>query len=82
MQADETKIGVMAAEMDRLLRKLMVKFVKLGHIRGRDDLRQVEDKNKDNQHDDTTIAIGLQTRTLLAENEETGLDPNTRKTFF
>lgn len=71
----------MAQEMDRLLRKLMVKFVTLTHIRGQPDLRHVDYDNFDNQHDDDTIAIGLQTRTLLAEMED-DLDPHTITVFF
>lgn len=81
LQADETKIGLMAAEMDRLLQKL-VKFVKLALIRGEGDLRLVDYRNIDNQHEDDSISIGLETRTLLAENEEAGLEPNTRILFF
>lgn len=71
----------MAQEMDRLLRKLVVKFVTLTHIRGQSDLRHGAYDNFDSQHDDDTIAIGLQTRTLLAEMED-DLDPHTITVFF
>lgn len=66
-QADETKVGVLLPEMDRLLRKLMVKFVPLRLVRGQTDLREVEFHLRENQHDDATVAIGMAARTFMDE---------------
>lgn len=79
MQADETKVGVLLPEMDRLLRKLMVKFVPLRFIRGQQDLRTVEFTLLDNQHSDDTIAIGMPARAFLATED---LEPAQTAKFF
>ena len=70
-QADETKVGVLIPEMDRLLRKLMVKFVPLRLVRGETVLRRIQFHLRENQHDDNTVAIGMAARAYLeAENFE------------
>ncbi|KAK2190880.1 hypothetical protein NP493_65g01019 [Ridgeia piscesae] len=63
--------------MDRLLRKLMVKFVPLRLIRGQQDPRTVEFTLLDNQHPDDTI-VGLPMAYLAAEE----LDPTQTAKFF
>ncbi len=79
MQADETKVGMLFPEMDRLLRKLLVKFVPLRLIRGQQDLRQVAYTSLANQHDDDTIAIGMSARAYLATEE---FEPAQTARFF
>ena len=79
LQADETKVGALLPEMDRMLRKLMVKFVPLRLIRGQQDPRTVEFTLLDNQHPDDTIAIGMPARAYLAAEE---LDPTQTAKFF
>ena len=79
MQADETKVGMLFPEMDRLLRKLLVKFVPLRLIRGQQDLRQVDYGTTSNQHDNDTIAIGMPARAYLATDE---FEPAQTTRFF
>jgi len=58
-------------EMDRLLRKLMVKFVPLRLVRGQTDLREVKFDLRENQHDDATVAIGMAARAFMDEEDFT-----------
>ncbi|KAK2176476.1 hypothetical protein NP493_662g01031 [Ridgeia piscesae] len=67
-QADETKVGALLPDMDRLLRKLM-KFVTLRLLRGQTDLCEVKFDLRENQHDDTTVAIGMAARTFMDEED-------------
>ena len=62
-------MGVLIPEMDRLLRKLMVKFVPMRLVRGETDLRWIEFHLRENQqlHDDDKVAIGMAARTYLEE---------------
>ena len=69
LQADETKVGALLPEMDRLLRKLLVKFVPLHLIRGQTDLRRVAYSVTANQHSNEVIAVGMPARTLMADEE-------------
>jgi len=69
-QADETKIGVLANEMDRLLKKFLAKFVQLRHIKGQADLKQIKYETLDLQHDDDTLAVGMPARSYLSELED------------
>ena len=66
-QADETKVGVLLPEKDRLFRKLLVKFVPLRLVRGQEDLREVDLRLRENQHDNDTVAIGMAARAYLAD---------------
>lgn len=77
MQADEAKIGSMQGEMDKLLRKLLVKFVLMRHVRGA-DLQQVKFSDKSMQLDDDTIAVGVAARSLLSEDH---IAPRVRQQF-
>ena len=67
IQADESKVGILHLEMDRLLRRFMVKFVPLRFIRGQSDLRTVDSATRANQHPDDLIAVGMSTRAFMAE---------------
>ena len=68
-QADETKVGALLPEMDRLLHKLMAKFVPLRLLRGQTDLREVKFDLRENQHDDANVAIGMAARTFMEEED-------------
>ena len=50
-------MGVLLPEMDRLMRKLLFKFVPLRLIRGQPDLRQLKYDLVENQHPDDMIAF-------------------------
>ncbi|GFO33333.1 connexin 27.5 [Plakobranchus ocellatus] len=77
-QADEAKIGCLLPEMDRLLRKFLIKFVQMRHVKAADKLRNLNLNNKDLQHGDDMIAIGLDTREVL---QDLDVDPGTEKKF-
>ena len=78
-QADETKVGALQSEMDRLLRKLMVKFVPLRLIRGQTCLRTVDFANRANQHHDDMLAVGMAARTILGPDEDEGGVPSAKE---
>ena len=67
MFSDETKVGALIPEMDRLQCKLMVKFVPFRLLRGQTDLREVKFDLRENQHDDASVAIGMAARTFMEE---------------
>ena len=81
-QADETKVGPLHPEMDRLLRKLMVKFVPLRLFRGQTDLRTVDFANRTNQHQDDMLAVGMAARPFLALEEDEGGVPYAKEAVF
>ena len=68
-QADETKIGCLTIEMTRLLRKLLVKFVQMRHVKDKADVRDVDYTNPELHHDNEFMAVGLPARTLLADTD-------------
>ena len=74
-------IGHLHSEMVRLLRRLMGKFVKTAVITASRDLTSVNFTDRDNQHDDDNIAVGLQTREYLKDNQDI-LPPHTVTRFF
>lgn len=78
-QADGSKIGFLVPEMDRLLRKFLGKFVQLLHIRGK-NLREVEYHERQKQHDDEMLAVGMEARAFISENDE--LTPAELGNFF
>ena len=57
-QADETKIGALLREMDRLLRKLLVQFIQMKHVKGV-DWQQIAFSDRELQQDEETIAVGM-----------------------
>ena len=64
MFSDETKVGALIPEMDRLLRKLMVKFVPLRLLRGQTDLREVKFDLRENH-----AAVGMAARMFMDEED-------------
>ena len=68
-QNEESKVGVLIPEMDRLLRKLLVKFVQLRHIRNVADLRTIDYSDRGIQQGDSTIAVGMKVRAFLEDDE-------------
>lgn len=80
-QAGAAMIGHLHSEMVRLLRRLMGKFVKTAVITASRDLTSVNFTDRDNQHDDDNIAVGLQTREYLKDNQVI-LPPHTVTRFF
>ena len=67
-QADESMIGYLHAEMNRLLRLFLAKFVSMPVIRAASDLTTVDFKTADNQLSDNYLAVGMKTRSYLADN--------------
>ena len=78
-QADETKIGALLPEMDQLLRKLLVKFIQMKHVKGV-DLQQTAFSDTELQHDNETIAVGMAARSYL--HDEDLVSPRIRRQFF
>ena len=81
-QADETKVGALHPETDRLLRKLMVKFAPLRLFRGQTDLCTVDFANRTNQDHDNILAVGIAARTFLALEEDEGGVPYAKEAVF
>ena len=73
-QTDEASISYLLPDMPLLLRKLMVKFVLMKHVKSKADVRMVEFELAKNQHDDELLAVGVPARTLLTNTD----DPNQR----
>ena len=67
IQADEARVGILHLEMDRLLRRFMVKFVPPRLIRGQPNLRTVDVAARAIQHPDDLIAVGMSIRAFMAE---------------
>jgi len=80
-QADAAMIGHLHKEMYRLLRRLMGKFVLTRVIAVEADVTKVDYANPDNQHDDSHIAIGIYTRTYIAESSEDIPESTTKRLF-
>ncbi|KAG1693352.1 Zinc finger BED domain-containing protein 5 [Nymphon striatum] len=68
-QAGESMIGIMDAEMTRLLRKLMGRFVTTKVITAASDITKVDFQKKDNQHGDELLAVGWRARNYIVDNE-------------
>ena len=56
--------------MTRLLRRLLGKFEKSQAIVSVKDVTEVPYQDVQNQHDDTLLAVGLNTREYMKENED------------
>ncbi|WAQ96685.1 hypothetical protein MAR_029375, partial [Mya arenaria] len=74
-------VGHLHTEMQRLMRKLLGKFVSTQAIAAAKDVTSVNFLDDEVQHQDSIIAIGLKTRQYLQDNEET-LPPGTPAKFF
>ena len=79
-QADESMVGYLHAEMIRLFRKFMGKFVKTKVITAANNITEVDFTNPDNQHPDDILAVGMSTRTYSADNPDTA--PEKIKSFY
>ena len=78
-QTDETKIGALLPEMDRLLRKLLVQFIQMKHVKGM-DLQQIAFSDRELQQDEETIAVRMAARSYL--HDEDLVPPRIRWQFF
>ena len=68
-QNEDSKVGILIPEMDRLLQKLLLKFVQMRHIRPVANLRTIDFADRALQLDDDRVAVSPQVRTFLeAEN--------------
>lgn len=61
-------IGYLHGEMNRLLRLFLAKFVSTSVIRASSDITTVDFRTADNQLSDNYLAVGMKTRTYLADN--------------
>ena len=69
LQRDDSMIGYLHQEMTRLLRKFMGKFVQSKVITAETDITQVDFTLPANQLPDDLLAVGLSTRTFIADKE-------------
>ncbi|XP_077417139.1 protein FAM200B-like [Vanacampus margaritifer] len=69
-QTEACMIGDLLPEMERLLKKLLVKFVQMEHVKSADSLLAVDDTNRYLQHEDSRLAVGLGTRALFQDTNE------------
>ena len=87
-QAEQCMIGALLPEMDRLLRAFLVKFVKMSHVKSCSNLRALDFSNRDLQHGNDRIGVGMKARTILMAGDEEESDeypsitPIMRETFF
>ena len=63
-------IGYLHAEMTRLLRLFLAKFVSTPVIRAASDITTVNFRAAENQLGDNHLAVGMKTRTYLADNAD------------
>ncbi|XP_077423442.1 zinc finger protein 862-like isoform X2 [Vanacampus margaritifer] len=86
-QTEACMIGDLLPEMERLLKKLLVKFVQMEHVKSADSLLAVAVTNRCLQHEESRLAVGLGTRALFQDtNEEDeirqSITPAMQATFF
>ena len=60
-------IGDLLPEMDRLLRTFIVKFVQMHCVKSCLNLKEVDFKTRENQHQDDKLAVGMNARSLLVD---------------
>ena len=80
-QADGPKLGFLAAETDRLLRKVLMKFVLAKVIREQEDITTISFTISAHQHAYTFIAVGTEARLYLADIED-DLEQGVKPKFF
>ena len=68
--------------MTRLLRKLLVKFVQMRHVKDKADVRDVDYANTELNHDNEFMVVGLPARTLLPHIDATIEDSPKTISFF
>lgn len=83
-QTEDCMIGDLLPEMERLLGKLLAKFVRMENVKSATSLCKVEYKDRSLQHDDSRIAVGLTTRSLFSDEEESQptITPATEAVFY
>ena len=86
-QAEQCMIGALLPEMDRLLRAFLVKFVQMSHVKSCHNLRALDFSNRDLQHGNERVGVGMNTRTILMAGDEEreeypSITPIMRETFF
>ncbi|XP_063436782.1 uncharacterized protein LOC134718215 [Mytilus trossulus] len=80
-QADESRIGFLSQEMTVLLRTFLGKFVKARVIQSHQDLTTVPYSDTANQLQDNILAVGLYTRTYMADHTD-DISPSVLAKFF
>jgi len=78
-QSDETFLGIMVPEMNRLMKKFLTKFIKMSVIKEAEDLSKVDYKNREFFHNRSNIAVGMAARSEIFAEE---LDDYTLDRYF
>ncbi len=86
-QSDRCVIGDLLPEMDRVLRAFLVKFVQMEHVKACKNLQELDFADRELQHGSDRIAVGMPTRTILAQADEEGeenptITPIQQERFF
>ena len=75
-------IGVLLPEMDRLLQTFILKFVQMRCVKSGLNLKEVDFKTQENQHQDNKLAVGMNARSLLIDVVANNITPNIEQKFL
>ena len=81
-QTEQCMIGDWLPEMDRLLRTFIVKFVHMRCVKSCLNLKEVDSKTRENQHQDNKLAAGMNARSLLVDAVAKNITPAIEQKFF
>ena len=74
--------GVLLPEMEKLLRTSFVKFVQMRCATSCPNLKKIDFKTRENQHQDDKLAIGMNERSLLVDAMPTTSHPPLNRSFL
>ena len=81
-QTEQCVIGDLLPEMDRLLRTFIVKFVQMRCVKSYLNLKEVDFKTRENQHQDDKLAVGMNARSLFDDAVAKSITPTIEPKFF
>ena len=81
-QTEQCMIGDLLPEMDRLLRTFTVKLVQMRCIESCLNLKEVDFKTRENQHQHDKLAVGMNARSLLVDAVANNITSTVEQKFF
>ena len=75
-------IGDLLPVMDKLLQTFIVKFVRMRCIKSCLNLKVVDFKTRENQHQDDKVTVGMNARSLLVDAVANNITPTIEQKFF
>ena len=75
-------IGDLFLEMDRLLQTVIVKFIQMRCVKSCLNLKEVDFKTRENQHQDDKLAVGINAKSLLIDAVSNNITPTIEQKFF